>query len=269
MTKKDIIEEIFKDCKKNNSLIFDNSKVKEFLKKYNSKTNPYDITKLDSTDKYPDLLKDEDYFLVHLGDGKHQFIKGFNNIFHKFEEISDNEIIEWPYRPSVLNDYSTSESSVLSLCYNHRIIHDFLYQDIVANPKIYNSERKRGVTFKYYINQREHEFINLQIEIDLTTEYNGYVTVFEGKNTNKGEEWLKDFNIFQIYNPYRYYYELQKNKKLDIKKLTACYLVRKKLKDISYIRLYNYIFENPLDITSIKLISKNQYNLKKRKFDER
>jgi hypothetical protein len=268
ISKKQIIEAIFYSCKERNNFVFDNNFVKEILRKYKSKTNPYDITKIDSIEKLPDVMLKEDFFIVHLGNGLHKFIKGINKIFHKFEPISENEKIIWPYRPSILNDYSISESSVLSLCFNHRIIHDFLYQDIVANPKIYNSERKRGVSFTYYLDNLKLSFENLQIEIDLTTEYNGYVTVFEGKNTKNENTWLKDFNIFQLYNPYRYYFELMNSKKLKIEKLTSCYLVRQKNKNASIVRLYNYIFEDPRDISTIKIIKKNEYVLEKRGNDE-
>lgn len=268
INKKQIIAEIFNLCKSTNNFTFDNNIVKEILIKNKSETNPYDITKLDSTEKFPDVLLEEDYFIVHLGNGVHKFVKGIDKIFHKFETIEENEKIKWPYRPSILNDFSVSESSVLSLCFNHRIIHDFLYNDIVANPKVYNSERKRGVSFKYFIGSLEMYFENLQLEIDLTTENNGFVTVFEGKNTKNEISWIENFNIFQLYNPYRYYYELKENQKLDIKKITACYLVRQKNKNGSIIRLFNYSFENPLDVTSIKILKKNEYILEKRFFNE-
>ena len=140
-----------------------------------------------------------------------------------------------------------------------------MYSDIVANPKIYISERKRGINFEYFIGKEKLKFENLQIEIDLTVEYNGYVTVFEAKNVSKN--WLEDFNIYQIYNPFRYYYELKLNNQLDIKNITAGYLLRKKEKEYSIIRLYLYTFENYKDITSLKLLKKREYILKRRKID--
>lgn len=267
-TKKDIIKEIFLICKEKNDFIFDNKLVKEILRKFRLNTNPYDITKLDNIEKFPEILKKEDYCIIHLGGGKHQFIKGINNIYHKFEKINKDEIIKWPYRPSILNDFSVSESSVLSLCFNHRIIHDFLYHDIVANPKVYNSERKNKVSFDYKIGNVSMKFENLQIEIDLTIEHNGYVTIFEGKNAINSNRWLDNFNIFQLYNAFRYYFEIKKTKKIDIKKITACYLIRQKRNKDSVVRLYNYTFENPVDIATIKLLKKREYILEKRDFDE-
>jgi hypothetical protein len=269
ITKKEIITEIFNICKSKNNFEFDNNLIKEVLVKKGSKTNPYDMTKLDSTEKFPEILINENYFIVHLGDGRHKFVKGIKKVFHKFEEIEENEKMSYPYRPSLLNDFSNSESSILSLCFNHRIIHDFLYLDIVSNPKIYNSERKNRIYFEYFIDDLELKYENLQIEIDLTCELNGKVTVFEGKSSqNINDKWLEDFNVFQLYNPFRYYYELQKDKKIDVKKITACYLIRKKTDEGSIIRLYNYIFEDPLNICSLKLLKKREYILKKRVFKD-
>jgi hypothetical protein len=226
------------------------------------------MTKLDHTSKFPDMLLEEDYFIAHIGGGYHQFIKGIDKVFHKLEPIEEQEIIKWIYRPSILNDYSISESSILSLCFNQRIIHDFLYLDIVSNPKIYNSERKRGISFDYKIGDVCLHFDGLQIEIDLTSEYNGYVTIFEGKNTKDSQSWIENFNIYQLYNPFRYYYEFKEKDRLDIKKITACYLVRQKIHNGSNIRLYNYTFQNPLDLTSIILLKKREYQLQRRDFDD-
>jgi hypothetical protein len=48
MTKKETIEELFQICKKRNDFIFDNSLVKDVLRKGKSEGNPYDITKVDT-----------------------------------------------------------------------------------------------------------------------------------------------------------------------------------------------------------------------------
>lgn len=267
MTKKEVIEKLFYICKNRNDFVFDNSIVKEVLRKGKSNGNPYDITKVDDLSKLPDCLVKDGYTIIHLGGGCHKFSQSLDKIYHTFEAISDDEIVEWPYRPSVLNDYSISESSILSLVNNHRILHDFLYQDFSAAPKMYNSERKRGVTFEYCIGDEKASFEDLQIEIDLTIEHNGYVTVFEGKNA-KSSAWLHNFNAYQLYNPFRYYSNLQQENKLAIKRLSACYLVKQKENENTRIRLYNYTFENPYDMASIKLFKKREYRLKRRMLED-
>jgi hypothetical protein len=46
MTKKGIIEELFKRCKAKGSFVFDNDTVKNVLRDMGSSTNPYDMTKI-------------------------------------------------------------------------------------------------------------------------------------------------------------------------------------------------------------------------------
>jgi hypothetical protein len=272
MTKKDVIEKIFILCTTKNDFIFDNNTVKKVLQENGggsvSRKNPYDMTKIDELSKLPDKLIKEGYAIIHLGGGKHKFIKPVDKIYHSFENIDDNEIIEWPYRPSILNDYSASEASILSLANNHRILHDFLYQDFSAAPKMYNSERKRVGGFDYFIGAEKLQSRDLQIEIDLTIEHNGYVTVFEGKNA-RPNKWIENFNVYQLYNPFRYYHELRQSDRLAIKRLSACYLVKQNNNnEDTNIRLYNYTFENPLDMATIKIMKKKEYRLKKRRLED-
>lgn len=93
--------------------------------------------------KIPQILLDEDYFILHLGRGRHKFVKGINNGFHSFEDINEDNIFDWKYRKSILNEFDTSESNILSVAGNQRIIHDFLYEAIVASPKVYNARRTK------------------------------------------------------------------------------------------------------------------------------
>ncbi len=254
--KQDVITEIFKICQRNNDFEFDNDLVKTVSEKIGF-GNPFDVTKLDSTDKFPEILLENDYFIVHLGEGKHKFVKGIANGFHDFEKIDDENIYTWKYRQSILNEFDTSESNILSVGFNQRIIHDFLYDDIVANPKMYGARRTK-TSFEYYIGKEKITALNLQMEIDLTTEYNGMVTVFEGKNN-----FPSDFAVYQLYFPFLYYYNLMNVNRLDIKEINCCYLLRKKEKGESLIRIYQYTFEDPNYISSIKLLKNAQYNLKK------
>jgi hypothetical protein len=267
MTKKETIEALYRICQNRGDFVFDNTLVKEVMHNDNSIGNPYDITKVDDVSKLPECLVNEGYTIIHIGGGRHKFSKCLDKMYHVFESIDDTEIIDWHYRPSVLNDYSISESSILSLANNHRILHDFLYQDFSCAPKMYNSERKRGVTFEYMIANERAEFEDLQIEIDLTAENNGYVTVFEGKNTGPNS-WLPNFNVYQLYNPFRYYYNLQQENRLAIRRLSACYLVKQKNDDNTKVRLYNYTFDNPLDMASITLLKKREYHLRKRALED-
>ncbi len=226
--------------------------VKDYCRKHGF-GNPFDVTKLDNTSKFPSILIENDYFLLHLGQGKHQFVKGIKNGFHHFEIITN--IVDWQYRSSILNEFDTSESNILSVRFNQRIIHDFLYEDIVANPKIYNARRTKS-KLDYYVKDELIQTKNLQMEIDLTMELNGRVTLFEGKN-----DFPKDFAVYQLFHPFLYYKKLKTEKQLNITEITCCYLLRKREVKSSIVRIYLYTFDNIKDMTSIKLLQAKQYNL--------
>jgi len=256
-TKQDVITEIFRLCKKRRNFVFDNMLVKKVCKKHGF-GNPFDVTKLDDTLRFPQILLDEDYFILHLGEGRHKFVEGIKTGFHIFEKINEKKIFDWKYRKSVLNEFDTSESNILSVANNQRIIHDFLYEDIVASPKVYNARRtKMGISYR--VGKQEIIAKNLQMEIDLTMELLRTITIFEGKNG-----FPEDFAVYQLFNPFKYYSVLKKENKLDIKMITCCYILRKRDKGTSILRLYNYTFEDENNMSSIKLLKNAQYNLIKR-----
>lgn len=254
-SKHEVILDIFYYCRKRNNFVFDNELVKEICKKHGF-GNPFDVTKLDDTSKFPQRLLDEDYFILHLGGGKHKFVKGISNGFRTFEKIDTKSVYDWKYRKSILNELDTSESNILSVANNQRIINDFLYKEIVVNPKVYNPRRTK-ISITYYINKDEIKARNVQMEIDLTIELDGVVTIFEVKNG-----FPKDFAIYQLYNPFKYYSIIKK--KLDIKLITCCYILRDKVEGESILRLYNYTFTEENNMSSIKLLKSAQYNLIKR-----
>jgi hypothetical protein len=195
-----------------------------------------------------------------LGEGRHQFVKGINNGYHRFEEIDrENEVIPWKYRKSLLNEFDTSESNILSVASNQRIIQDFIYDDIIAGPKVYNARRTQ-TDISYMVGTERIETKNLQMEIDLTMELNVIIAVFEGKNG-----FPEDFAIYQIFHPFKYYSNLKSANSLSVEKIICCYILRKRDPDgNSILRLYNYTFEDENRIDSIKLLKKAQYNLIKR-----
>ena len=90
------------------------------------------------------------------------------------------------------------------------------------------------------------------MEIDLTLEYNSEVTVFEAKNG-----FPADFNVFQLFNPVRYYYGLKQDQGLPIKEVNACYLLRRR----NRLRLYLYTFDDLDTPASIRLLRNAEYRL--------
>ena len=262
-SKKDqVIEQLFKFCKQQNNFVFHNDIVKEFSEKVGW-GNPFDATKLDNKTKLPNILIENDYAIIHLGNGFHKFIKGINKVYHDFESIQNQ--IDWKYKKSLLNQYNTSESNILSVANNQRILHHFLFGedkefdnvDVLKRPKTYFPHRTK-TTFEYYFGKERIELEKIQIEVDLTIEYQGNIGIFECKNGKPDS-----FNIYQIYHPFLYYYNANKQIELKgkIKNIFCVYVVRQKCKENDIIKLWAYTFENPLDITTIKFIKSVSYKL--------
>lgn len=99
----------------------------------------------------------------------------------------------------MLNEYNDSESNILSVANNQRILHHFLFEadlefenlDIENRPKTYFPHCTKA-TLHYYFDTQEITAINQQIEIDLTLEFQGIIGIFEAKNGSPS-----DFNIYQ------------------------------------------------------------------------
>ena len=257
-----VIETLYKNCKKNNYFIFDNKEVKKISAKIGF-GNPFDVTKIDSKEKLPKLLIKEDVAVIHLGSGTHQFVKGAHNLYHNFEAIQNT--IEWRYKKSLLNQFNSSESNILSVANNQRILHNFLFEqdlefshnDIAKRSKTYFPHRTK-TSFEYQIDDLKVAPKNIQIEIDLTIEFDGIIGVFEAKNGVPNS-----FSIYQLYHPFLYYYNANKTGLLngEIKEIYGIYVVREKEDNFDVLRLWGYTFENPLNINSIKLIKSAAYKL--------
>lgn len=264
MSKKDeVLTELFKICQAKQDFTFHNDLVKEISRKVGF-GNPFDATKLDNKDKLPLILRENNYAIIHLGDGKHAFLSGIDNVYHEFEPIQT--IIEWNYKKSLLNHYNTSESNILSVANNQRILHHFLFEqdrefediDISKRPKTYFPHRTK-TSFSYCFGEMlPIKMTNIQIEIDLTIEFQGNIGVFEAKNGKPS-----DFAIYQLYHPFLYYYHANQSTEIngEINNIYGVYVIKSIENGIVYIKLWAYTFEKPLDITSIKFIKSACYQL--------
>lgn len=237
-------------------LIFDNKLAKEVTG--GTFSNQYDVTKIDTSAKLPPELRKADYFVIHLGGGRHQFARGIDAGYHRLEPIPAKNTIDWKYRRSLLNEADTSEASILALANNQRIIHDFLYEDIVASPKTYLPRRTKA-SFEYYIGTQAVQVQNLQIEMDLTLEYLGEVTICEGKNGCPA-----DFAVYQLYHPFRYFSNLRDQKGFPIRNVSVILANRYQEEEYTAVELRKYKFKEQEHLDSIELEKATRYRLVRR-----
>jgi len=250
--KKQVLLKLFELCSNKGDFRFHNALVKQISTEIGF-GNPFDATKIDHLADLPEELIKQDYFVIHIGKGWHTFVKGVSLGYHTFESIEPNEYVEKPYTPSLLNHVDTSESTVLSFINNQTILQDFLYDESNTTFNRYSSRRTK-ISCEYLIGSTPITITNQQIEIDLTIERNGIVTIFEAKNG-----FAPDFAVYQLYLPYRYYLALRDSQDIPIQQVNCCYVLR----DITanQIRLYLYTFSEPNQIGSIKLQKKREYQL--------
>jgi len=251
--KEQLLEAIFNHClAEGGDMSFDNDLVKRLSLDFDFK-NHNDTVKLDETNDLLPVMKQNDYGLVHLGKGRHRFVRGISSLYHEFEPIEMKEI-PWDYNPGVLNGINDSESNALSMIFNQRIVQHFLYQDNATNPKIYNAHRTHA-NLRYSVAKTEIVATKVQMEIDFTCEYQGRVTVFEAKTGAP-----KDFAVNQIFSPYLNYLNMKENENLPIKSIDCCYVLKCKGDDL--VKMYLYGFEGR-EITSLKLKKARAYRLQR------
>lgn len=252
---------IARDGARKKSYIFNNLEVKEIARDVGF-GNPFDATHIDTSRKLSPRMVEEDLALLHLGtpvgekSANHMFIRGIENIYQPLPDIEDK--VEFNYHPSPLDQLNTSESNILSMLHNHNILLDFLYpNDVNAKPHMYMSHRTK-YSPKFNIGTTPIDCNKLQIEIDMTLEDKGTITVFEAKNWISGRN---DFAVYQLYHPFLHYYTLMKKGDIDVESVNCCYAVRKVVEDGVQIMIYLYTFGDPFDMKSIRLIRSKSYLL--------
>lgn len=220
--------------------------------------NPFDATKVDAREILPQSIASKGYCIAHIGKGRHAFIPEIQHWFHDFEPIASTETIQWRYRKSLLNDLDRGEASTLSLVLNQRILHDFIYEDVVASPKVYIPGRTRA-TLTYFVGQTKLRAESQQMEMDLVLEYQGTVTVLEAKS-----KFLNNFAVYQIFHPVKYYLQRAQEKQIPIAHVNACYVLKETRRGQTQVRMYLYEFGDADRLDSIRLVRKAEYHLQQR-----
>jgi|TARA_B100001996_G_scaffold364827_1_gene334157 hypothetical protein len=247
------------------SYIFTNDEVKEISMSIGFR-NHNDATHIDTREKVSPLMEREGFGILHLGTSggvgkvaRHAFIRDVDALFHDFEEIGPEDIIKMSYTPERLDNLNSSESNILSIVFNHGLLGDFLYPaERRAIPNIYMAHRTR-VRPEYRVDSVDIPADLIQIEVDMTLEYNGVVTIFEGKNWMKGRN---NFAVYQIYLPYRYYQLKSEQGEIETEEIQCCYIVRRAVDGGSDIDAYLYTFEEPDNMASIKLVKAKRFELR-------
>lgn len=253
--KHQLIREIFEGLRSIDSgsdvLDFNNDTVKEVSTRVRFR-NPFDATKFGTYENLPDCLKETGFFIVHLGRGRHAFVKGTG--YHYFEPI--HSVKSWKPLKSVVSSFGKSEADAVSTIYNSKIIHDFLFGDTKKELMIHTS-RRSNISYDFYIGKNKLRADWLQIEVDSFFESDdtiAFVEVKSIKNTN--------FEIRQVYSTFRYLDRFYRDKKIPKDyKLRHLFVVEGVEKGKKFYRLYEYRFKDWKHMDSIELVKNAQYNM--------
>lgn len=245
-----LFNKLCKKTPKTKVIVFTNKELKTVTQ--NTKfMNQFDATKFDSSDLLPESLKQNGYFIVHLGKGKHAFVKGEG--YHKFENITNIKNIE--ISKGIIDNIGNSEAGAVSFIYNEGIIQDFIG---VKDLKVHTARRSK-VSFSFTVNGSKLHADKQQIEIDGIFEMkDGMIITIEAKNVKH-----EDFEIRQLFSIKKYFDMLMENgitpKNTNLRLL---FLVRLRNKEQNLCRLYEYKFTDNEDINSIRFIQAVEYNVK-------
>ena len=233
--------------------------------------NKFDITHIDSYEKYPHYMKEKKLTIVRLGLGLSVMVPEISDkAFHNFEyidEMTESTKINFNYpliyKISQNNDReSLSEALIMDVARGSGILKWVHYGDINDSRNLHTlSSHRTNETFSFQIDGKKFQCKNIQIETDGSSaedEIAENICVYETKSL-KANDVREDFAVYQLYNPYRKNLLRNNNgKKLNQR---AVYLTGKLNDDTSKLTIdvYVYKFKDELELDSIYLIKKHRF----------
>jgi len=201
--------------------------------------------KVDSRRELPNILEENGYFILPVRNGYYRLIRGDG--FHELESISEE--------PTTFNSQlnfelttggKTGESKYLQYAYNSGLISDFTK---INDLFLTETGRFRAKEFEFYVgNVGPIKQKGVQIQTDGLFEGKDNIVIIEVKTRR-----LEDFNIRQLYYPYRHVY---KNSE---KEIYTIFMYADTESDEYNFWMYN--FDNPEDYLSLNLIGSKKYNI--------
>lgn len=233
---------ILKQIEENSFFEISASQIKEYRE-------PRLMTKFDSSSDLPELFNKNHLAILPTSSSKYLIFPA--NTFQKIN-ITRNNCKEYKipsYIKSIDVNDITSESVALNCAYICGILADFV-EDEDLMPTVSGKMSSNSFDFKIdntLTNSKEDIKVNnSRIEIDGAYEGQNYLTIIEAKR-----KITDDFIIRQLYYPFR-----TLSQKID-KEIKLIYLVYTN----GVFSLFQYIFENPEDYNSIKLIKQMNYTI--------
>jgi hypothetical protein len=198
------IPNISLDLIKTNKLIITAKDIKEYLKKYNGldskQKEPRLLCSFTSSKTLPKIFKIFKIYMLSVGNGK--YLLTTTNMFMNLDYTFNEDIYE--FKKIIKSDLLQLGNSEMSYLDNLRYAGVFESKNILNEQIKYGSilgGRHRINKFTTSINNIDVIINGPQFEIDACYESENKILIVEAKNSN---EEVKDFNIRQLYFPYKY-----------------------------------------------------------------
>ena len=221
--------------------VIHSSQIKKSRKTWNGKDNQFEprlLCKMDTSFSRPKIFKENNISMFSLKNGVYALIKEDIYVHLNTYYIAPMKIED--KTNSLLLKIGNSESTMLDKLYYNHILNDIIGEKIIYGPFLIGRHR---CNFDTIIGSTLIKIRGCQYETDGCYETNNYICIIEAKTVK-----CKDFNIRQLYFPFREVYKIIENKKKII-----CLFIYKDKKDNS-IHIYKYKwndYKRMLDIENI------------------
>ena len=215
----------------------DIKKCKETWKGKSNQFEPRLLCKMDSSKSRPQCFIDNNICILSINNGIYALIK--ENIYIPLLKYHGAPNIFTNKTNSLILDIGESETSMLDKMYYNNVLDDIIGEKINYGPLLGGRHR---CTFDTFIGSETIKIQGSQYETDGCYETENFVCIVEAKSID-----CDDFNIRQLYYPYREVY-----KKVGDKKQIICLFIYKDKKNIIHIHKFKWNnYAKMLDIVNI------------------
>jgi hypothetical protein len=240
-----ILKYINYDCKKDREISADDIKnAKKTWKGKSSQFEPRLLCKQDTKDERPGIFKKNNLCMLSIKNGTYLITKENIYIDLEYPDVKHKSINK--NSKSLLLKLGNSESTLIDNLRYSGIFEQKKYLDEKINFGPLLNGRHR-CSFKAILGNTKIEAKGVQFETDACYESDNKILIIECKGKPE-----KNFNIRQLYCPYRYIYDSVKDKK----EIIPLFITKDK---DNFIHIWKYKFEDPQKMMSIKKIDYNKY----------
>ena len=220
--------------------IITSKQIKDSKYNWKGKDNQFEprlLCKIDTNKSRPKIFIDNHLNIISIKNGTYTLIK--ENIYIPLTRYDCVPNVIYPKNDSLILDIGEGETSMLDKLQYNKVFDDIIGEEIKYGPLLGGRHRCH---FETIIGTERIEIQGSQYETDGCYETENYVCIVEAKSIE-----CDDFNVRQLYYPYR-----EVHKKVGDKKKIICLFIYKDKREIVHIHKYKWNdYEKMLDIVNI------------------